>query len=63
MNDINVGDEVITAKGCRFKGAGGILKVVKVGMKWREYDAATCEKADGVKRTYLMKNLIKVTES
>ncbi|MCH7604936.1 hypothetical protein IID24_03040 [Patescibacteria group bacterium] len=57
-NTFNIGDRVRTLKGCRFKGGGGDLTVTKTGEKWSQFDAVVCEKSNGKKHLYLVKNLV-----
>ena len=57
---IRKGDIVITVKGCRFYGPPGEMEVLKTGSKWRKYDTALCVKPNGMKSSFLIKNLRKV---
>lgn len=55
---MKVGDKVYTVKGCRIAGnPGAIMKVVEVDKKWLNFDAVVCEKPNGTKRMFLVKNL------
>lgn len=62
MSDILIGDRVVTSKGCRMAGSGGVLTVIETGKRWGSYDACMCRKQDGNKRLYLTKNLTPYTE-
>lgn len=55
-----VGDIVETVKGCRYFGPPGEMEILKLGGKWRNYDTALCEKPNGMKSSFLLKNLRKV---
>ena len=54
---MKVGDKVYTIKGCRIGGNPGILKIIETGKKWLSYNAVICEKSNGTKRMFLVKNL------
>ncbi|MEE8382239.1 MAG: hypothetical protein V3R78_10255 [Thermodesulfobacteriota bacterium] len=55
---MKVGDKVYTVKGCRIAGIpGSLMTIVEIGRKWMSYDAVICEKSNGTKRMFLVKNL------
>lgn len=57
IEELKVGDEVFTKKGCRMVGpTGGVI----IGWsKWKDYDAAMVKKYDGRISQFLVKNLYK----
>ena len=54
---IKPGDKVATTKGCRIAGKPGELTVIETGRKWSSFDAVLCEKPNGDRKLFLLKNL------